>query len=264
MAIIKKVPEISVSIAIEGKEADEYDPCHEKDQAQDEVPTVRRYIQAQSGSKYSISYRISPNFQFKNGTDMLGLHIYVDGSHFHSKYIRESDLGGSECCGQVPSRHTKRQEQVEALVFSPVQPIEDASRKTVDEDVRRVKRMGSIQIVVNTWKAELIEDLKPSNFPPSRSPYVAQKALSKSSRGVTHTTLYKTFRARKTAVFSRYIRLTNKHKVSVFKFRYASRESIERQCIKLNGQAPDRATSDAYKVTKRLDGKEEIDLTGLE
>ncbi|KAH7459896.1 hypothetical protein FOMA001_g19801 [Fusarium oxysporum f. sp. matthiolae] len=206
MAIIEKVP-LSVSIVTEGKEADEYDFCHKAEQVQYEVPTVRRFIKAQSGSEYSILYRISPNFPFKNGTDILILRIYVDGSLFDWKSVRKSDLGGSECCGQVPSRHTKRQGQVEALVFSPVQPskycphqvepsaihsyfvVEDASRQTVDEDIGRVKRMGSIQIVVDTWKVELIKDPKPSHFSPSSSPYVAQEALSKSSRGVTHTTL---------------------------------------------------------------------------
>ncbi|KAH7201248.1 hypothetical protein DER44DRAFT_748384 [Fusarium oxysporum] len=254
MAIIEKVP-LSVSIVTEGKEADEYDFCHKEEQVQYEVPTVRRFIKAQSGSEYSILYRISPNFPFKNGTDILILRIYVDGSLFDWKSIRKSDLGGSECCGQVPSRHTKRQGQVEALVFSPVQPIEDASRQTVDEDIGRVKRMGSIQIVVDTWKVELIKDPKPSHFSPSSSPYVAQEALSKSSRGVTHTTLYKT---------SRSVRLTNRHKVAVFRFRYVSSESIGRRSMKLNSQAPDRITSQAYKVTKRPDGNEVIDLTGLE
>ncbi|KAG7403655.1 hypothetical protein Forpe1208_v016318 [Fusarium oxysporum f. sp. rapae] len=138
MAIIKKIPEISVSIAIEGKEADEYDARHEKEQAQHEVPMVCRYVEARSGSEYSISYRISPDFQFKPGTDILVLVIHVDGSHFHSEPIRKSALGGSDYCGQVPSPHTKSPEQVSALVFSEVQPIENASLNTIKKDMRRV------------------------------------------------------------------------------------------------------------------------------
>ncbi|KAF5968230.1 hypothetical protein FCOIX_11539 [Fusarium coicis] len=255
MAIIEGVPELSVSIVTEGKEADEYDFGHKDEQVQHKVPTIRRFIEAQSGSKYSISYRISPNFPFKNRTDILILQIYVNGARFNWRSIRKSDLGGSEYCGQVPSQDSKRQGQVEAFIFSPMQPIEDASRQTVDKDMGRVKRMGSVQIIVDTCKVELIKDPKPSQLSPSSSPYIAQEALSKSSRGVTHTTLYKT---------SRSVRLTNKQKVAVFRFRYVSRDSIIRRSIKLNSQAPDRITSQPYKVTIRFNGKTEINLTDLE
>ncbi|KAF4500831.1 hypothetical protein FAGAP_2968 [Fusarium agapanthi] len=121
MAIIKDTG-ISVSIVIKGKEADEYDARHEEERAQHDVPRVCRYIEAQSGSEYSISYRISPEFEFQPGNDILVLVIHVDGFQFHSEPIRKSALGGSGYCGQVPSPRPKRPEQVSALVFSEVQP----------------------------------------------------------------------------------------------------------------------------------------------
>lgn len=88
MAVLPGVPGFSISIRIAGQDADEFHPPFSS--AADGI--VYRYIECQTGSRYTIVCRCPGDLPFNDNEDLLVLRILIDGHPFDSIGYRKASV----------------------------------------------------------------------------------------------------------------------------------------------------------------------------
>ncbi|SPJ79773.1 uncharacterized protein FTOL_08164 [Fusarium torulosum] len=156
------------------------------------VPFVARSIEARTGSSYTIAVEISQAFNFLSGANGLALDVYIDGRHFTSRIIHKDNFNGSGLSSVIESRAQDGPHQA-MPIFSDIRTIEEADQATVEKDMERVKKMGTIEVHLEFIDGAEIEkdaaELAPQDY---ASFDIAHKAMIKSGQAVSHGTSHKT------------------------------------------------------------------------
>ncbi|KAF5967348.1 hypothetical protein FBULB1_11251 [Fusarium bulbicola] len=199
MAILRDLSLISVAVMIDGKPAQEYQhPCLPKPTYLDErqnLPEARCFIESQDGKAYMIRYRVSPLFFLSHSTDRLIIAVFVDGQLFGERVVLKTQVNNNLDYINV-IQYGQRilpdgSSEWYGMMFKKV-IMEEADQKTNEADLRRIKTLGNIEVVVRVAKgaANHPTALSPDDGVRNVSPAFSQKALVLNDLEKAHATNY--------------------------------------------------------------------------
>jgi hypothetical protein len=93
MAVLPRLPGLTVDIVVNGAPQVEYEPSQD-DVTNDDSYTTTRYIEAEAGSNFEVNFRVAP--AFKSGFDFqkydLCCEVWIDGLHSRSRVFSKEAL----------------------------------------------------------------------------------------------------------------------------------------------------------------------------
>ncbi|QPG97911.1 hypothetical protein C2857_007024 [Epichloe festucae Fl1] len=155
MAILTQIPEIDVSVHVNGQPAKEYpSPCRDDDHTLPipDHPSHECYIESKSGQTYTIEVTIAPGLKLP-GKRNLGIRLSVDGksilgrvdSHWDSSRPYNHSLIGPRMLSPKSKVHRRQK-----LTFSPVTTVEETAEAIIKRDTQISADLGTIVVSVNT------------------------------------------------------------------------------------------------------------------
>ncbi|CAJ0549867.1 Ff.00g064620.m01.CDS01 [Fusarium sp. VM40] len=140
---------LEVRVLINGKPAEEFPPpvesCLNSDIGTDEVPIVHRFIESQSGQRYSIEVTVHPNFVFTNGHNPVKFLADIDGTITLSCHINDFEVQESGGRTTTLTHKLNGKRSGMNLVF---QDLQTTSHETNEANLDRLGSLGTIFVGV--------------------------------------------------------------------------------------------------------------------
>ncbi|KAI1083945.1 hypothetical protein F5B20DRAFT_576883 [Whalleya microplaca] len=236
MAIIQGVPGIEVTVRVEGIEVIELSHPEATDVSQrrtDGTKSVNKYIECVGGAHFGVHVAVFQEYAWGHRNHSLNIALFLDGKWAKGEYCREwnTHLGVWE---QVMTHRVTRNRSgdfvEQAFQFAKVNKVEDVDTEQHEHDLKRVKRMGSIEVRVYRAIEHAADDEFRPEGPTPVDFGVSAKALKGKtiSHGAGYSTPVQTNRPR-------YVGCTNLQEdngpIAIFRFLYRSREGLMQEGI---------------------------------
>ncbi|KAJ4329303.1 hypothetical protein N0V84_000198 [Fusarium piperis] len=264
MAILPDIPGLIASVIVAGQPATEYAPPDDgeiptdPDQSLAWLPACHRYIESKTGAPFKISVDVTSAFAFPGSSDVLLTSVFIDGSKENRTRVQKQDV--PKTCHI--SRTTRfdavlNQEVYKKFIFAPVTTTEDVDSDKLDRDAKRVRKLGTIKLVITVGRFDGYRELKPSSRRPSgdvwNSGLSSQRAIDnteslevteKAMKGkeLSHGASFVTVPGSVPEPKTRSAIIKNRSRIAVFYFHYRSRSVLTHtpwQCLKLTKSALD-------------------------
>ncbi|UNI20259.1 hypothetical protein JDV02_006362 [Purpureocillium takamizusanense] len=171
MAVISKIPGLSVSVAVNNEIATEYSTVESEisgsidgeasaagDRGEHVWPRTTTYIESYSGAPFRIEATFSAGFQTAvskhKDHDAISVEVYVDGTWVTSGWAYLESLG-KDAPYVIPIENTWTQSETGGLLeerqfaFAPVSRVDDASKQKIVEDSKIAESLGEIIIGID-------------------------------------------------------------------------------------------------------------------
>ncbi|KAG6029805.1 hypothetical protein E4U41_000274 [Claviceps citrina] len=235
MAVLTQIPEINVSVHVNGRPAKEYPP---PDQHGDHTPsnpalfTHECYIESQSAQQYTVEVLVAPEYKF-GATEGLLCDLSVDG-----RRVRATILQPTNCYQRRPLRHsfigplrlstTSRRAIEEKMTFSPVTTVEEASKTTLERDAKVVADLGVIILAVSTCQIVGYGSTRVrEQAAAGEALTIAEKSLK--GKELSHGTRFTEGDA--VPAIRRTCNVRGQKPIAKYMFRYRSRSALQREMI---------------------------------
>ncbi|KAF4450365.1 hypothetical protein F53441_6489 [Fusarium austroafricanum] len=234
-----------------------------------DTPLAVRCIHSETGKPWSIRVTVSNDFKLSEGADLIALDIIADGIRFRSPVIESSKLSSHH--DSVFNYSSRRNNingttQREQPVFSDIHETEEEDAEIVNSDLRRLKNMGTIKVIVACHKLKKKWVADRSLRSESGSMHVAAKAMVLKGEDQTHgtrfTALGSILDSKKTKISSQRLR-----EVAEFHFCYSAPRHIEVDDAipkiepKIEPKTESMQTLRTYPNEELVNGRPLIDLT---
>ncbi|KAI0011676.1 hypothetical protein F4779DRAFT_615289 [Xylariaceae sp. FL0662B] len=268
MAIIQGLPGIEITVRVEGIEVIEYDDPDANASTQRRtggVKSVNKYIECIGGARFGVNLRVSQEYEWGHRNHSLNMSLFLDGKWVKGQFCREWNTHLGDWDQTITHRVTRNPsgEFVEqAFQFAEVNKVEDPDVERHEYDLKRVKRMGSVEVMV--YRA--IENTADDEFRPEgttavdfgiSAPALKGKAIS---HGASFSIPVQTSRPR-------YVGCTNLQEdngpIAVFRFFYRSREALIQEGVLRRPSTPARPET-LPKITLEGLSQEQIMALALE
>ncbi|KAG5983439.1 hypothetical protein E4U55_008149 [Claviceps digitariae] len=235
MAVLDQIPQIDVSVHINGRPAKEYPP---PDQNDDHAPAHPHpdvhihecYIESQSGQTYTVNVSVSP--EFNNITiDAVLCRLSVDGCHINGVVLENSKglVRTRQYCFKGPYSRSATSKRVvnHKLTFSPVTTVEETSSTILKRDAKIVAALGMIVLEISTCKVKGYDSLQLHRRKEKKAFTIAEKSMK--GKELSHGTTF-TKGDVMTAV-PRRVRIHDEKPIAKYIFRYRSRSALQSEMI---------------------------------
>ncbi|APA09595.1 hypothetical protein SS1G_06254 [Sclerotinia sclerotiorum 1980 UF-70] len=240
MVVLDKLPNMDVTIEINGAEVQEYNDDEELEVGSGPIAnhqalrTVSRYIEAIDGAEFSIKFFASP--QFKMNSPNLQIDISVDGN------LSESTLFGLVQIGlplivdgpiifHPSSRDGPERWAVRKFRFSKLDISSEESRlSTLNKDTAEAEKVGTIEVRI--WQVSAGTPVAPraTEHKISADNKFHEKALKGQAK--SHNVSYSgetPYSATKKVIVEKID--GNDYPIAIYKFKYRSKESLKQLFI---------------------------------
>lgn len=228
--INEDVPGIEVAVQIGGVDAVEYDCAPE---AEDDWTKVTKYIECSDGAEFSVRVRVSNTYDWTYNNHCLSAFCYVDGKwvrtpvfHNPNRFHRTRTVATIE---GPEEQDNHGQWSRRNFRFSSVTIIDDTRKARIEEDQKRAKVLGAIEV-----KIERGTPLGSAEAPLARARdgqlEIAEKALK--GKAISHSTSYSAGQSISSPSFIEVRRLPEDDgPIAVFRFLYRSREALKSELV---------------------------------
>ncbi|KAL2675114.1 hypothetical protein Neosp_011294 [[Neocosmospora] mangrovei] len=186
MAVLPGLSHVSVGIRVAGEIATEHEVPSDQapvGDADTERPSTHCYIEAKTGAEFSVEMTVHSDFRFRQGTNALSMHVYIDGTWVRAKFAPEVNS---------PWRTNRTIEAGEALcyadqeggepvlknfAFSTVVTSETVASQDMTNEARRVRSLGVIKVVLTVGIIGDPITLTPTNGFRNQEREIPEKAL---------------------------------------------------------------------------------------
>ncbi|KAK2026899.1 hypothetical protein LX32DRAFT_723176 [Colletotrichum zoysiae] len=171
MAVIDGLPGVKVSIRLNGSGDDcpEYDdPKPPPTPASSGVAThsISKVIESKDDANFSVHFEVKDAHRWIHGNRGLSVHIYVDG-----QTVRKLVCGEHLLKGQVLQRHEEGVKEastnpekciLKPFMFAKIKQVDEGGAR-VTEDLKVVKHLGNIEVIIFRANVHGKADWKPTN-----------------------------------------------------------------------------------------------------
>ncbi|WQF81638.1 hypothetical protein CDEST_06652 [Colletotrichum destructivum] len=194
MAVIDSLPEVDISIRINGSETGcaEYDDCyppHKPAGAGPATHKISKIIESQDNAVFKVHYEIRNARQWIVGTRGLSVKSYIDGNMVSHRCLLEhhiQDEAARGCVEEVITNSTNSgMAMLKLFSFAAIKKMEECGAR-VNEDRNLAEHLGNIEIVISLSKVLRQIPLKP--FTVNTETEFAEKALK--GKDLTHCTSF--------------------------------------------------------------------------
>ncbi|GAB0141548.1 hypothetical protein EsHS_00002137 [Epichloe bromicola] len=231
MAVLTQIPEIDVSVHVNGQPAKEYpSPCQDDDHTVTipDPPSHECYIESKSGQTYTVEVTISPELKLPGKRDLC-IYLFVDGKFitgrvrehrdsFHSRHI--SLIGPTMLSPRSKLHRTQK------LTFSPVTTVEETSQAKIKRDARISADLGTIVVDVKTCTVIGKAPVSAQNYEQEEKFTLAEKSMK--GRELSHGTRFT--EGPVTQPLTGLI-VSHKQVFAQYTFRYRSRSALQKEMI---------------------------------
>ncbi|KAJ8066199.1 hypothetical protein OCU04_005284 [Sclerotinia nivalis] len=238
MVVLDKLPNLDVTIQLNGAEVQEYNDDEEvevgsgpagKYQA---LRTVSRYIEAIDGGEFSIKCSASP--QFKMDAPNLRIDVLVDGNPSHSILFRPGQIEQHRIIEgpttfhpsskNGPGRWTLRKFRFSKLDISN----EESRLSSLNKDKAEAEKIGTIEVRI--WRASAETPVAPRPHPHQQKTSSNNKFHEKALKGQakSHNVSYSTEIPIPTTKEVQVTKIDgNDYPVAIYKFKYRSKGAMQ-------------------------------------
>ncbi|KAI8719274.1 hypothetical protein NCS52_00707900 [Fusarium sp. LHS14.1] len=235
MAVLPGLSHVSVGIRVAGEIATEHEVPSDQapvGDADTERPSTHCYIEAKTSAEFSVEMTVQSDFRFRQGTNALSMHVYIDGTWVRAKFAPEVNS---------PWRTNRTIEAGEALcyadqeggepvlknfAFSAVVTSETVASQDMTNEVRRVRSLGVIKVVLTVGIIGDPITLTPTNGFQNQEREIPEKALK--GRELSHRGA---LTASTKLASRRGTHVTEVEKLGTIFFYYRSHEALQREMI---------------------------------
>ncbi|KXH41489.1 hypothetical protein CNYM01_04954 [Colletotrichum nymphaeae SA-01] len=195
MAVIDGLPEIEVSIRINGSEDacieyDDPDPPEVSAAVGSATHATSKVIESQIDATFSIHYKIQNRPDWVNDDDVLAVYLFLDGNPITGHVgkpamINETIVSAIDCFWRqstTPGKEIRKQ-----FKFTPVRIVESGNERFV-ADQSITKHLGVIEVDVYRAKVQNIVAWVPTSTDLKNSREISETALK--GRSLSHSTSF--------------------------------------------------------------------------
>ncbi|OBT57471.1 hypothetical protein VE04_02253 [Pseudogymnoascus sp. 24MN13] len=255
MAKSKALKGVSVSIIVNGTKAIEHEAPADETPHKHPSKTVLRYIEAISGTNYSILTEVSSEYKLKSS---LEFQVRVDGWMLSVPriFVRNEDTGGWTCAfdGKEEVDYKGRQWK-KSFKFSPLKIVDVHDRGRVKKDANAAKHIGEIRVTV--VRKQVFEETygKAWGVVDNANLEIAEKAVK--GQTLSHGTEFEEAvqYIERTRTVDTKPQRGSRDPAAVFIFRYRSREALEAEHIIPRAQSSNilgRFTAEELRAAREL------------
>ncbi|KZL79855.1 hypothetical protein CI238_02350 [Colletotrichum incanum] len=265
MAVIDGLPEIKVSIRLNGSHDDcaEYDdpgPPQSPASRGTATHSISKIIKSQDDANFSIHCEVKDArcwIQDKRG---LGTNIYIDGSIVSRLGIMEKELRNGVCCGAVEGIMVESAKSGMAMLkrfrFTAIKQVEEGGVR-VAEDLKVVKHIGNIEIIAYRIEIHRRKDWKPITA--TLKTELAEKDMK--CKNLSHSTSLSKGRETRKSYYLTVTYIDGEVQLARFIFRYKSKAALQIDGIIPRDPSPELSTEHQTKNAADLPEAELLRLT---
>ncbi|KFY21343.1 hypothetical protein V493_07498 [Pseudogymnoascus sp. VKM F-4281 (FW-2241)] len=239
MAISKSLKGVTVSIIINGSTPKEYEAPMDETKHDHPNKTVLRYIEAISGTNYSILIEVSPGYKLKSSLKFV---VQIDGWTLPTSplFLRTGQnspwnrrIDGNEHVDKNGRKWNK------PFKFSALNIVDVHDKDRIKRDASASKHIGEIRVTVTRRQAKAEVQYRSWGMDRNANLEIAEKAVK--GQTLSHgTELGEAVRSREqTRFFNSTAQRGSHDPPAVFIFRYRSREALEAEHIIARAPSPD-------------------------
>ncbi|KAH7367224.1 hypothetical protein B0T11DRAFT_274902 [Plectosphaerella cucumerina] len=238
MAICDEVPQIRVTVRVNGSEAAEYndeDGSPENDPSIKVMNTVSKYIESQDDATFSICITIDSSYSFQPDDHSLSCAVLVDGKWIRTPIMTTRRLA-VEVNGHDWLPEGSSTWKTQPLKFAGITTVENTAESRVKEDSIAAKSLGLIQVCVQRC-VTTGKSAAPQQKNTASTTELAEKALKGSA--ASHGAVYGADVDIPTPNFVKCTDLDEGTGLIRFNFKYRSRDSLQKLMIIPRTPSPD-------------------------
>ena len=87
MAVLSKIPGVSVEVRIAGEKAKEYDDPDAHASMPSDIPASSHYIESRSGAPFSIHFQVTDKYKKRDSETIVVFYVYIDDDFIGGKCL---------------------------------------------------------------------------------------------------------------------------------------------------------------------------------
>ncbi|OHE97618.1 hypothetical protein CORC01_07033 [Colletotrichum orchidophilum] len=188
MAVIDSLPEIKVSIRINGSHDDciefvDPDPPGVPSSSGSSNHTISKVIESQVDTKFSIHYQIQNSRGWIDGDNRLAVALYIDGNRIVARYHHKCHLVHQKIASFIRCVKDKSGKPGKVILrqfkFAPINTVEGSTERLAADELI-AQKVGIIEVIVYCVE---FKGFKPSGVRDSREVKEPEKIAEKALKG---------------------------------------------------------------------------------